>query len=130
MSASVCRSSRRSGGGCALGGGSGGGGPSSSGYESMHTGASELSLSHQDSASDCSGHVKEILTRRPSLDKYRRRCNSQHHRHHHHHHHHHSKNVYQHQYLDEHQLQHLNTTSRILQSNNIKSKQDVTFFPL
>ncbi|XP_018650661.1 hypothetical protein Smp_131710 [Schistosoma mansoni] len=121
LSSSVCRSSRRGGGGCALGGGSGGGGPSSSGYESMHTGASELSLSHPDSASDCSGHVKEVLTRRPSLDKYRRRCNSQHHRRHHHHHHN-SKNLYQQQYQDEHHLQHLTTTSRILQSNDIKNE--------
>ncbi|KAH8859040.1 Kinesin-like protein KIF26A [Schistosoma japonicum] len=47
LSTSVYRSTRRSGGG-----GGGGGGPSSSGYESMHTGASELSLSHQDSANE------------------------------------------------------------------------------
>ncbi|CAH8837569.1 unnamed protein product [Trichobilharzia szidati] len=88
LSASVCRSTRRSMHitGSGGGGGGGGGGPSSSGYESMRTGASELSLSHQDSASDCSGQCKEILSRRSSLDGYRQRCNSHHHQHLHSHH--------------------------------------------
>lgn len=36
------------------------GGPSSSGYESMRTGASELSLSHPDSASECSAKGQHV----------------------------------------------------------------------
>ncbi|TNN12129.1 Kinesin KIF26A isoform 2 [Schistosoma japonicum] len=115
LSTSVYRSTRRSGGG-----GGGGGGPSSSGYESMHTGASELSLSHQDSASDCSGHIKEMFNRRPSLDGYRRKCNSHQHQHQHRHqnHCHHHSNDHQHNYNH----QHLISSNRMIQTNDINKK--------
>ncbi|CAH8501542.1 unnamed protein product [Heterobilharzia americana] len=76
LPASINRSTRRS---VHIGSG---GGPSSSGYESMRTGVSELSLSHQDSASDCSGQFKEIFSRRSSLDGYRHRCSNQHYHYH------------------------------------------------
>ncbi|CAH8473646.1 unnamed protein product [Schistosoma turkestanicum] len=128
---STCRSSRRSGGGVGGGGicplGSAGGGPSSSGYESMHTGASELSLlSHPDSTSDCSGHMKEtFISKRSSLDEYRRRCHSQqqhhqhrqHRQHRHHHQQHNSKDSYQSKYHQE----HVNTSNRLISSNDLQN---------
>ncbi|VDP98864.1 unnamed protein product [Trichobilharzia regenti] len=117
LSASVCRSTRRSMHITGSGGGGGcGGGPSSSGYESMRTGASELSLSHQDSASDCSGQCKDILlSRRSSLDGYRQRCNSHHHQHHQHQHHSHHLHVQSHS--SSHQSQQYDHRSSYQQNN-------------